>query len=191
MINNSLFTPKEIDDFFKYNKKERTYFSNELNDWPNLKSIRLDEKFWNVDISKVNEEEYNNVHFCIFKKASSADHQLDNPNNYGPIKGEYYYDKFKKDFEKAVNSFLEKCETKGNFSVSISTEIPNNVKCNGFARFIGEIKPINPNFSRVIESLRNPIINFFLNNPNNVDRDSVYFVKAFKDIVPFWREFDI
>ena len=189
MINESLFTPKEVDDFFNYKMEERTYFFNKSCDWPNLKNIFLDEKFWDVDISKVNEEEYINVHFCVFKKASSADHQVDNPNNYGPIKGEYYCNKFKKDFEKAVNSFLEKCEPKESFSAFISTEIPPIVKCNGFARFIGEIKPINPNFSRVIESLRNPIINFFLINPNNVDRDSAFFVKAFKDIEPFWVEY--
>lgn len=153
--------------------------------------IRLDEKFWNVDISVVDKEEYNNVHFCIFKKVPLADHQIENPNNYGPIKGGFICNKFKKDFEKEVNSFLENCEPKESFSVFVSKEFPNDAKCNGFAKFIGELKPIDPKFSKIIDSLRNPILSFFLNNPDNVDRDSAYFVKAFKNIAPFWEERDI
>ena len=192
-VNDTLFTSKEIEAFFTYKKNERFYVFDENCDWPDLNSIRLDEKFWNVDISKVNEEEYNNVHFCIFKTSSSADQQISNPNNYGPIKGEYYSIKYKKDFEKAVNLLHEKNDTKESFSVFITMKNANVLqeKCDGFGKFIGKIKPINTNFARVLGSLKNPIVNFFINNPNNVNRDASYFVEAYKSIEPFWQNYDI
>ena len=53
-VNECLFTSREIEAFFTYKKNERFYVFDENCDWPDLNSIRLDEKFWNVDISKVN-----------------------------------------------------------------------------------------------------------------------------------------
>ena len=67
-VNECLFTSKEIETFFTYDENERVYYFNEIGDWPDFESIRLDEKSWNVDISKVNEEEYHNVHFSYLKQ---------------------------------------------------------------------------------------------------------------------------
>ena len=192
-VNECLFTSREIEAFFTNDENERVYYFNEIGDWPDFKSIRLDEKFWNVDISKVNEEEYHNVHFCIFQTSSFTDHQINNPNNYGPIKSEYYSVKYKKDFEKAVNLLHEKNDTKESFSAFITIKNTNILKekYDGFDKFIGKIKPINTNFARVLGSLKNPIANFFINNQNNVNRDVNYFAEAYKSIEPFWQNYDI
>lgn len=64
-------------------------------------------------------------------------------------------------------------------------------KSDGFGQFIWKIKPINTNFARALGSLQNPIINFFVNNPNNVNRDATYFVEAYRNIEPFLQEYDI
>lgn len=84
-------------------------------------------KYWNVDISKVNEDEYKNVRFCLLK-INSVEAQIDNPNKFGPSKLKSNCEKFKIDFEKAVNSSLDKFSPKEQFSVfdtNLSKEIAN------------------------------------------------------------------
>lgn len=190
----SLLTLTEIESFFNYNLDDNSRFLNFLkqNDWPNLSSIILDKKYWNVDISIVNEEEYKNVRFNLFK-VTSNEIQIDNPNQFGPSKLKSNCEKFKIDFEKAVNDSLDKFNPKEQFSVfdtNSSKEFANQ-KCNGYAMFIGNIRPIKPNYSRVIMSLKTSISNFFYINQDTVDRDVNCFIEVFKTISPFWDDYDI
>lgn len=54
-----------------------------------MSSINLNGKYWNVDISDVNINEYDGIYFCMFKK-QILQTLIENPNEYGPIKGSYF-----------------------------------------------------------------------------------------------------
>ena len=63
---NLLPNKNEIELFFSMNpcSNDLIYLNND--DWPDFSSKMLEKKYWNVDQSNVETNEYKNVHFCMF-----------------------------------------------------------------------------------------------------------------------------
>ena len=99
----------KIISFFSADPCCRTHYLNSANsdDWPDFNSIFLKEKYWNIDRSNVDTNEYEEVFFCMFKIHNSGQ-SIENPHNFGPVKGSFCRDEFMKDFEYSVNLIFEK-----------------------------------------------------------------------------------
>ena len=102
-FNTELPDDKEIEHFFSPKNYKKTHFFSKTNEFPKLNTIILNKEYWNVDITKVNSNEYNDVHFCVFKKYHSK---------YGPVEDSYYMDKFMLDFKDAHFSIIQSYDHK-------------------------------------------------------------------------------
>lgn len=195
----SLPNKDQIISFFNADFSDNFHFFNHGNEWPDLNSIILNEKYWNVDISDVNINEYNGVYFCMFRKHISQT-LIENPNNYGPIKGSYYMDKFMVDFENEVNLLFKENGIQIDFKVN-NSKLVNNPKlrdellskcCLDYDKFIGLIRPmINSANFQAIQLLKAPLSLFFDENPSYTNHTATIFADAFKKVIIFWKDYDL
>lgn len=117
---------------------------------------------------------------------------IENPNNYGPAKGSYCIVKFIKDFEHEVNLLLEKYNLDDKFEINDFNQHITSNNSKGYSQFISSIRTmINSNNWRAIHLLKSPISLFMDEHPNDVDTLSNLFTEAFKNIIIFWREYEL
>lgn len=102
----------EIEQFFSPTKYNVTHFYGETNYFPDLKSILLNKKYWNVDITKVNSDEYNDVHFGVIKKYNSR------YSKYGPVEDMHYMDKIIEDLKNSVDSLFKEHNIQKEFAIN-------------------------------------------------------------------------
>ena len=154
----------------------------------------IDENYWNIDKTEVNNDDYKDVFlymFQIYDKQST----IPNPNNYGPRRGYYNMDKFMKDFELAVDLLFNENHEKRKFSVlsSIKKDDLTTKICDGYAQFIGAIRPVINCYNwPAIMKLKVPMTLFFnATDPNDANRFIDFFAKAFTSILPFWNHIEL
>lgn len=123
-----------------------------------------------------------------------------NPNKYGPVKGQYFMDKFMIDFEKEVKLLFEKNYIQKEFVVNNSklindqkliSEYTNKV-CLNYDCFIGIIRPvINSDNFKAVRLLKAPMALFFEENNDNVDEILKLFADSFMNVIQFWKNYDL
>ena len=74
-FNTELPEDKEIEHFFLPKNYKKTHFYSKRKEFPNLNKIILNKDLWNVDITKVNSNEYNDIHFSIIKNINHKIHR--------------------------------------------------------------------------------------------------------------------
>ncbi|KAK8847265.1 hypothetical protein M9Y10_019851 [Tritrichomonas musculus] len=190
--NKSLLDKKAINSFFSSNLISDDLYYHGKDTWPDFSSIMIDKNYWNVDVSTVDQNEYQNVFFCMFKMNLHG--SISNPNNFGPTKGKYNMDKFMNDFEFSVNSLIKSKHLSEKFVIdnSKSKDQPIDLNCSGYGQFISLIRPVINCYNwPAIQLLKEPMSNFFCENPNNDEMYANIFSDAFKNIIPFWKGYDL
>lgn len=193
--NFSLPSRGKIISFFSRDSFQKVLFFNSNNDWPDLRSIMVEKIYWNIDQTEVNPKEYENVFFCAFKK-HDVESPIENPNNFGPEKGLFYMDKFIKDFELAVKILIESNKLNATFSIKdLKVKAENKVidKNNeGYGEFIGLIRPVITNYNwKAVVFLKTPLTIFFEENSNDFEKYANIFAESFKNIMPFWKDYNL
>ena len=181
--NKSLPDKKAINLFFSSNLISDDLFYHGKDTWPNFSSIMIDNNHWNVDVSTVDQNEYQNVFFCMFKM-NNLQGSIYNPNNFGPTKGKFNMDKFIDDFEFSVNSLIKSKHLSEKFVIDNSKLKDQliDLNCSGYGQFISLIRPVINCYNwPAIQLLKEPISNFFCENPNNDETYANIFSDAFKE----------
>ena len=94
---------KDLESFFKIDYlNDGTYSSPTGLEFPDMQSILLPEKYWNVDVSQVDSNEYSNLKIYDYNYFDDA--ETLSPEGYGPIKGVNNLLKLANDFFNCLES---------------------------------------------------------------------------------------
>ena len=200
---NSSYDPtdsKTIKYFFNINPLDETHFftcQTSLNEWPNFGSIIINDTFWNVDLSDVDNQEYNDVYLVKIIKENPKDSKKS--TEYGPSAGISNLKKYLGDFNKAFNSKLKENKISLVFGLPDDDMTSSQKKSieekskRGFDVWTSFMRKIDSifccNVARGLEELKYSIFTFFDDNENiDIENASLSLVEAYKEILPFWKK---
>lgn len=180
--------PSVVKEFFKCDPLDEFHLYTSINssdNWPDFKLISIDCKYWNVDISNVDEAEYKNVYLCkIIKSDPNVLKQLESKSNLSK-----FLDDFAKEFNKKLqeNNIIS-CKEFPNLSNTDKVDSQRG-SC-AWICFMNYIqKNFRSNLAKGFDQLKRQITYFFDNCPNiDIGKGSLCLAQAYEAILPSWKE---
>ena len=180
--------PSVVNEFFNGNPLDKMHLYTSINssdNWPDFKLISINCKYWNIDISNVDEAEYKDVYLCkIIKSDPNVLEELGSKSNLSK-----FLDDFAKEFNKKLqeNNIIS-CKEFPN--LSNTDKVDSRRGSCAWICFMNYIrKSFRSNFAKGFDQLKPQIIDFFDNYQNiDIRKGSLCLSQAYEAILPLWKE---